>query len=571
MRLTTLRRSTALALTLAFALPGASPVFAQSLDKKPGIADPLDQDEVPAVAPPVPPASPAPAAPPAPAAAAAPSAPVPPPTDPDALALYEALAPYVSQPLLDKGVITVAKEGSGFRIGIDAGRLLADVDPTFGQFTISPYTILVAERADGDWDVSANDPLRIDAAAVVEGQRNSLFYDIPESTFTGVWSPALGTFTSGQGRAGGGTVRQDDPTGKSDATFGAITYTTEARPTGVGEADLRTDQTIASMKQTIETQPDPATGMPAMTIGMDMGEVKLTADAKATRTRAILDLWAFAVSRIDSTGDKFKADQEDLRRHLQAVLPLWRNLSGDYLVRDLKVTTPFGAGDMRSAGQTFSFDGISGGGSYTWRFDVEGLNVSSPMAPDWAIALLPQDMRMSFTVRDVDLKTPVDIAIREFDLNNPDIFPASATQAMSASFAENLPTILVDPGHVRGKDYEITYESTIEITGPEKAETRSIVTARGIDAIIANLQKVGTNEAFSAVGGLNFAKGFAETLPDGRLRWNVETKADGAVLVNGNQVVAPDAAATDDGAADPYADDGMTVDPQQDDGATQQP
>jgi hypothetical protein len=36
------------------------------------------------------------------------------------------------------------------------------------------------------------------------------------------------------------------------------------------------------------------------------------------------------------------------------------------------------------------------------------------------------------------------------------------------------------------------------------------------------------------------AKGFAKTLPDGRLQWNLQRKADGSIAVNGVVLKGPD-------------------------------
>jgi hypothetical protein len=81
----------------------------------------------------------------------------------------------------------------------------------------------------------------------------------------------------------------------------------------------------------------------------------------------------------------------------------------------------------------------------------------------------------------------------------------------------------------------------------QKPDANLTVDVAGFDKIMAHLQEAAKAEpqVGQYVPVALMVKGFAKTLPDGRLEWAVSTKADGSVTVNGVMLKPADPAVDD--------------------------
>lgn len=122
------------------------------------------------------------------------------------------------------------------------------------------------------------------------------------------------------------------------------------------------------------------------------------------------------------------------------------------------------------------------------------------------------------------------------------------------------------------KNGDIEVAMAGEMTFPGKKPDATItVDVAGYDKIVQALQE-GAKTDQQVAQAFPFAlavKGFAKTLPDGRLEWVIDTKADGSVMVNGAMLKAADAAQDDSAGQDNGTgqDQGANPDNGQDEGA----
>ncbi|WP_292156994.1 hypothetical protein [Mesorhizobium sp.] len=87
---------------------------------------------------------------------------------------------------------------------------------------------------------------------------------------------------------------------------------------------------------------------------------------------------------------------------------------------------------------------------------------------------------------------------------------------------------------MKNSDIEVAMEGEMTFPGM-KPEANVTIDIAGYDKIVESLQTAAKSEPEAAqyFPVVLAVKGFGKTLPDGRLEWVINTKADGSVTVNG--------------------------------------
>lgn len=460
------------------------------------------------------------------------------PSDAGAKALGEDLAAYFGTSALEKKVVTVVPEDKGYRITFAPNLAIAPLLQAGSKVEVAPYSLLAIERSDGDWDVSSKDPLAVSFDVVVEGKRQTGDYRLEAGGFSGVYSPKLGAFLSGTADFPGGTMKASDPSSDVSATFGAIRSEMTAKETGPGTIDGNVGQTMAKLNETVAIKGDPEAGMPASTIDVAMADLTSTSKMTGLKSRAMLDLWAFLVAHADQAA--IAKDQETLRGLLGGALPLWKNIQGDSEFKDFKVASAFGSFSAKTLKSNLSMDGISTSSSLSYGFELTGLSAESPMMPGWAPSLMPQEVSLNIKLEGADLETPAKRLIAEYDLSKDPVLSEETSAALLAGFTRQPPRLLIEKSRLASRDLDLTVEGQF-LFNAEQPESDVTIEAKGLDKVISTLQTEAAKDPSvnEVVGMLALAQGFAKPLPEGRSQWVVSTKADGSVILNGNQIVAP--------------------------------
>lgn len=460
------------------------------------------------------------------------------PSDAGAKALGEALAVYFGSTAFEKKVVTVAPEASGYRIVFAPNAAIAPLLEPGMKVDVKPYSVLAVERADGNWDVSSTDPVALSFDVTVEGQRQTGDYRFQDGTFSGVYSPKLGVFLSGTATIPGGTVTASDNASDVKATFGPMVHETSAQEAAAGAVDAKSRQTIAKLDETVEIRSNAEYGTEGSKVEIATGEIASATTMAGFKTRAILDLWAFAVARAGT--DAVMRDQETLRGLLGAAMPLWGRLEGNTDVRDVAITSAFGTLSVETAKVGIAMDGIGAASGFSYGFDLAGLSTTSALVPAWASGLVPKDVSLKLKLADVDLETPAKRFIAEFDLSQDPVVPEETSAALAADFAIHPPRLVIEPSRLTSRDLDVTIEGQFTFANVQP-EADVTIEAKGLETVISTLQAQAAKDPSvnETVGMLALSQGFAKRLPDGRSQWIVSTKADGSVILNGNQIVAP--------------------------------
>ena len=455
-----------------------------------------------------------------------------------AVQLGETLSRYVGKTAFDKGIVKVAPDGDAYRIDFDFNRIAGLFPPQdMVRYEVSPYGLRVKPLADGTWQVdgalSPDGWVEISQPPVK--QRFQL--TVSDGKMNGVFDPALGAFSSATGSHSGIKLVTEAPTGRGETNYGAGTVTVTGTKSANGGIDFTSKQVMADFVQSQNVvDPDSNTNFP-----MEMKAASLSLDANGTGYKwgSLLDILAFAVANTDEA--KVKANQAELKSLLSAALPLWEHVDGTYRFSDLSVTTPVGIFRTGKAGVSVGMDGIRQNGSLGYAIKLSKLEVASFFLPAWAPALIPTEVDLNFSGTNLNLEEPARKMIEAFDLNQNPPVPASVTDAIAAEFKNNPPKIVLTKSTIGNADTQFAVEG--EMVFPDgKPVMNATIEAAGFDKAMATLQAASPTDQQVAemLPALAMVKGFGKALPDGRLQWAVNVRADGSVFVNGTMIKPAD-------------------------------
>ncbi|RWK08672.1 hypothetical protein [Mesorhizobium sp.] len=467
--------------------------------------------------------------------------------------LSDNLARYFGKQAFDKGVLKVSAEGDAYKITVDIKALvnaLPEAKPL--KFDLAPYALMVKPRSDGSWDVASD--FSQSMAFEFNGPEGlqSMQLTVKDGKGAAVYDPNLAAFTSGTSSIAGMTMTSREAKQQADVTAGAGTATVAATKSANGGVDFTATQKVSSFVETIKVD-DPDSGM-NFPLTLRTPELSVDANGKGVRTKPLLDLLAFAVANEDEA--KLKANQAELKTLLRAALPVWERIDGTYGFKDFEVESPVGKFGAKLFSTGFGMDGISQNGNVNYAIKASGLTIPQQMLPGWSVALLPTDVEFNFGGANIDLDTMAKKAIETFDLNKNPPLSDEFGDALVADFLAKSPKFVVRHSTVKNGNVEVAMEGEMTFPG-KKPDATMTVDVAGYDKIVEALQE-GAKSDQQVAQAFPFAlavKGFGKTLPDGRLEWVINAKADGSVTVNGAMLkpadaVQDDSADQDDDGAD---------------------
>ncbi|MER8896267.1 hypothetical protein [Mesorhizobium sp. M0676] len=453
--------------------------------------------------------------------------------------LTDNLARYFSKKPFEIGFLKVSVEGDAYKLAFDfkpVVELLAKQDGL--KLDLTPYTLLTKPRSDGAWDVSGN--LAPEGSMEFNGPQGpqSMKMSIKGGKFVGVYDPELAAFSSATSSLEGMNMASQDARQRTEMSSGAGTATMSATKGANGGVDFSMVQTIADFAEVI-TIDNPNSGQ-KIPLTVKSPEFSVDAKGKGLRTKPILDLLAFAVANEDEA--KLKANQAELKSHLLTALPIWERIDGAYSLKDFSVGSPIGSFGAATLGIAFGMDGVSRNGTISYGIKASGLSIPQNLVPAWSVALLPTDIDLNFGGANIDLDTMAKKAIEAFDLNNNPPLSADFGDGVKKDFLANGPKILIGHSTVKGGGAEIGLEGDMTFPDGEKPDANVTIDVTGYDKIVASLQEAAKTDpqASQAFTGALAIKGFAKTLPDGRIEWVINARHDGSVTVNGAMLKGPD-------------------------------
>lgn len=453
-------------------------------------------------------------------------------------ALTGNLKRYIGTTVFDQGVVKISVQSDAYRVDVDFNKLLT-LFPTQDalKLEVEPYAFSLKPRADGTWDMSGDMAPDGKIEFQVENQTQKTGWKVADDTFTGVYDPALAGFSTATGKNGAISMTSTDPTSSSEFTAASGSFQIQSTRNPTRGVDFTALQTIGTMVQTMRIN-SPEIGM-EIPVVLRSPELSYSSVATGFQAQPLLDLLAFAVANADEA--KIKAAQSELKTLLRAALPLWENLTGAYGWRELSVGTPVGIFSTSNATIKVAMDGVQKDGTINYGIKLDDLVVPDGVLPKWSVPLLPEDIDLNFGGTGIDLEGPATLAIDALDLNRDPPIPEEVGAAITAQFMAEPPKFVIGRSTIRNKDTEISAEGEMTFAGGKPAATATIE-ATGFDKAMEAIQAATATapEAQQMYLVAVAAKGFAKSLPDGRLQWVVNMTADGAVTVNGAMVKPAD-------------------------------
>ncbi|CDX58427.1 conserved exported hypothetical protein [Mesorhizobium plurifarium] len=476
--------------------------------------------------------------------------------DQGAKKLTDDLAHYFGRQGFDIGLLKITVDGDAYKLGFDFKPLVALLakQESF-KFDVTPYDMRVKPRQDGQWDVSADTSLNgsLDFKGP-EGPQH-MDFSVSNNKFAGIYDPSLAAFVSATGSMDAMTMKTREPKQEADVSAGAGTATITSTKSASGGIDFTLAEKILNFAEVVKIN-DPERGL-NFPVTLNAPELSVNANGKGVRTKPLMDLLAFAVANEDEA--KLKANQAELKSRLLAALPVWERIDGTYAFKDFAMESPVGKWGAKQLNMASGMDGVSQSGKINYGIKASGLTIPRQLLPAWTAPLVPTDIDLNFGGANIDLDTMAKKAIEAFDLNKNPPLSEEFGKALVADFKAKNPKVVIGHSTVKSGDIEVAMEGEMTFPGGEKPDATVTVDVAGYDKIVDAL-KEGAKSDEQMAQAFPFAlavKGFGRTLPDGRLEWVINTKADGSVAVNGAMLKGPDEVQDDNsGQDDSSSDDG---------------
>lgn len=463
--------------------------------------------------------------------------------------LTDNLAHYFGKKPFDIGFVKVSVEGDAYKLAFDF-KPLAEMLATQQafKFELTPYAMLVKPREDARWDVSMEVSPKGSFDFVGPEGPQHVDVSISDHKFNGVYDPDLAAFASANVSIGGMTMAIRETKQQANVRIGSGTATLASTKSADGGIDFTASEKLTNFVETVKVN-DPEKGL-SLPLAVKAPELSVDATGKGLRTKALLDLFAFIAATDDEA--KLKANEVEFKSLLTAALPLWERIDGTYGFKDFEVESPVGKFGAAQLSTAVGMDGIAKDGKINYAIKASSLTVPHQMLPVWSVALLPTNIDLNFGGANIDLDSMARKAIETLDFSKDPPLPADFGDEISADFLAKTPKFVLGHSTVRNDSIVIAMEGEMTFPG-KKPDADVTIDVTGYDKIVASLQEAAKTDpqASQAFTGALAIKGFAKTLPDGRIEWVINARHDGSVTVNGAMLKGPDPVVEDDQDASP--------------------
>ena len=436
----------------------------------------------------------------------------------------------------EPGVVSVTPAGDAYAVKIDAAPFFArNKEPGFSA-AVTPFEFTLAGQGGGKWKFDQDQPISYSFKADGSLDMNCTITSLKG---TGIFDEAIGSFAS-QTADLTGMVCDETVTDKGAATKIGISVASmhvDATLTAAGDgADGSGKLTLTDFKETVSTAAGEAAGSSPMDFTLAAPSLSEDFTVKGMKTRAILELVAWAVAHPGS--DAIKAAQAEFKDKLRAVLPVFQNITGIVNMDKVTVGTMMGEAGIDKLGITIEATGAVADGRLREAFTVDGLRLPQGLLPPFAADLLPSHFVIDFNVSDYDLAAPAKLMLDNLDMSKePQLPPEIEAQLTAAVMPKGSVTIGLGPSEVVAKLYDLKAEGSMTAGPASIPAGQATIMLKGLDEVMTAIQaappEMGLQQAAPVI---IIAKGMAKAGADGTLTWIVESTPQGGVLVNGVDV-----------------------------------
>lgn len=250
-------------------------------------------------------------------------------------------------------------------------------------------------------------------------------------------------------------------------------------------------------------------------------------------TRGLRDLLAWTVAHPDP--DAMIADQAVLEARLTALGPVFASLTSTGVVDGITVETPVGLVSVAHAGFAVSATGLVVVGMLREQFLLQRLTLPAGLVPDWAVALVPDQMRFDFALNDFDAAAAAGLLIPALDLAAAEpVPPEMGPELLAALLPHGMATFSTEGTGVGNGLHDLDLKGRLRV-GPDTItpQVSAVVTAKGLDAAMETLQSAPSELLTQINPVLLAARGMGQAGADGSPTWAIEMGTDGVVTING--------------------------------------
>lgn len=436
----------------------------------------------------------------------------------------------------EPGVITIAPAGDDYNVTLNFEILAAKAAKDGATLKISPISFILTPKDTGKWNVSVKGPMSFSLSAMPQ-----MAMDMKAESYNwqGEFDEALQYFTTSSGDMSNLAVTEkiDDPAqGKTDVAVTVksikLSQTGAANADGAG-VDTNLNYEFEGLSETIANSGSASSPVPPMNIVITAASGKYESKAVALHTKSLFDILAFFIAH--PSKELIVKDQAILKTTLMSAIPLFENLQGDASLKTVSITTPMGPVGMDELSFSADINGVVKEGQFGESISFSGLTVPAAVVPAWATTLVPKDMTFDFAVSDFDLASPANLVLAALDFASanglPDGFEATLLPALLPKGSAN---ITLNPTSISNDLYEINAEGALTVGPATMPSGKAKISATGIDEILKVIQAAPPEAGVQGgVAMIVAAKGMSKPGEGGALTWDVESTADGKVLING--------------------------------------
>ena len=454
------------------------------------------------------------------------------PSGEDAAKIQAALDAYFGKQF---NLVKVEPDGEIYKATVDFSTLIGTAKDSGVELTMPPLEFSLAPEGEGKWRVKRDGDFEFSGKMA---DKFNFKQTMTEFAVDAEFDEQLGTFTSSTGSVKTIDLKEEI----TDAQSGPASVdmhvedvsaesTVSANEAGGFDAKITEETGATVVKESAKI----SGGEP---VAAELTAEKASAEYNLTGTK-FKELMAF-INFMGKHSDKdaLLKDQAVYKILLQAMLPGFLNMTGTGSLNKIQIVTPVGNVNMDKLSYGLDMNGAVKDGKVKESLGIEGLKIPAGLAPPYASGMVPKNFNMDFTVSGFDPGTALTSVIAAMDLSKEPVIPKEMEAQL---LTQLLPTGKVDinlgKSVLSNELYTITVDSTMSAGPAAMPSGKAHVTIKGMDEIMKAVQAAPPEANLQQGSALIIvAKGLAKTESDGSLSWDVESTADGKVLVNGTDV-----------------------------------
>ncbi|PYF10545.1 hypothetical protein C8J30_10424 [Rhodobacter viridis] len=446
--------------------------------------------------------------------------------------------------------VTLTPQGDHYTVVIDPTPVLAPrLAGTAAKASITPYTMRLTPEGKGVWHLEG-DPQTVDLHLQTPQPQGfppqSFDYRLEGMQVSGRFDESLRTMTEVDSKVLRIIMHQLDPQGaagtvETTTTQGPMTSQTRAKQGATG-LEVSGHMTVAAVEQTIvlpkpQRQGTAGTLAPAAVpqkIVIRMHAVQSDGTLTGLRWDEILTLLRKLVALRPDGQPVPNAARPEVVQMMRDVLPLFDGMTSTTAMTDLTIDAFGKRFALARVEAAVDSSGMTDRAHLREVVTLEGLSLPPELAADWALPIVPKQLRLDISAADLDLNAAAALVLDATRTGETTTTPAFNAKLAAALMPEGTIALALGPSHIEGEGYRFEAEAEKRI-GPDTGVPQPFsakLRLAGLDTLLTALQKA-PEDVRQVAMALMMTRGFAKVEPDGALSWALATTPAGILTVNG--------------------------------------